>query len=516
MVIVLPDTVWEAEIERVVETRLRRQSWTIVVDDAPPSQAVARARGSYGGQPLAYLAQSDALALEAIAAGADDSMCFALHEVHRLGILVDRTAQRAALRFSADHERTNAVQAEKLAALGAVVAGVAHEITNPLAAVCLSAEFLKGALAPMLEVSAQLAKLASERRSASAEELARLATLASPTGRVLEGKRVLDDLLDLVDAIAAIVRDLRIYAHSDEDEKPQLVNVADLVDQVLRIAGNEVTTRAHVERDYEEGLPELIIPRSRVVQVLTNILINAGHALQEIERPVHKVRIAVRADQEAVAISISDSGPGIAPDAIERIFDPFFTTKREGRGTGLGLPISRSILQRLGGELVVESVHGSGATFIAIIPLPNRELLRETRARSSLPPPRAQVSPRRLSILIVDDDERLLRIYPRVLRDRYDVFVADEGQEAIEMIASGMHIDLVMTDLTMPVVDGEKLYDWLSVERPELARRTLFVSGGERASYDFLARLPNPVLEKPVSGVQLMAVLERLWTNSQR
>ncbi|MDB4987110.1 MAG: Sensory box histidine kinase/response regulator, partial [Myxococcaceae bacterium] len=396
-------------------------------------------------------------------------------------------------------------------------AGVAHEINNPLAAVCLSAEFLKGALGPAVEASAQIARLAAEKRTISPDEMTRLAAIASQGGRALEGKRVLDDLLDLVDTIAAIVRDLRIYAHSDEDEKPQLVNVTDLIDQVLRIVGSEITTRAHVERDYAEGLPTLLIPRSRVVQVLTNILINAGHAIQEIERPMHRVRIVVRADHEAVAISISDSGPGISPEAIERIFDPFFTTKRDGRGTGLGLSISRSILLRLGGELVVESVHGDGATFIAIIPLPHRDALQETLARSSHPPIRLEATSRRLALLIVDDDERLLRIYPRVLRDHFDVFVAVEGQEAIEMLSSGLHIDLVLTDLTMPEVDGRQLFRWLLAERPELARRTLFVSGTiDRASTDFLTGLPNVVLDKPVSGAQLIAAIERVWTKTQR
>jgi signal transduction histidine kinase/CheY-like chemotaxis protein len=514
MVILVPDSSWAADIDRLMGTRMARLSWTMVIDSDAPRQAVARARQRFGGQPLAYMATSESGALEAIGSGADESLCFSAYEAQQVLVLLDRTEQRAALRDAADNERTSAVQAEKLAALGTVVAGVAHEINNPLAAVCLSAEYLKNALGPVLDVATEVTRVAAEKRGMTVDELARLATIASKAGRAVEGKRMLDDLLDLVDTIAAIVRDLRIYARSDESETPQLVNVPDLIDQVLRIVGSEITTRANVERDYPEDLPHLIVPRSRIVQVLTNILLNAAHAIQEVERPIHRVRIAVRADDEAVAISITDSGPGIAAEAIERIFDPFYTTKREGRGTGLGLSISRSILLRLGGELVVDSVHGDGATFIAIIPLPERDKLHAALAKSASIAPPPLVSPRRISVLVVDDDERLLRVYPRVLRDHYDVLVAVEGQEAIELISSGVHVDVVMTDLTMPDVNGEQLFRWLETARPDLARRTLFVSGiADAAQHKFLSSVPNIVLEKPVSGVDIFAAIERVMSN---
>lgn len=114
-------------------------------------------------------------------------------------------------------------------------------------------------------------------------------------------------------------------------------------------------------------------------------------------------------------------------------------------------------------------------------------------------------------MLVVDDDERLLRVYPRVLRDRYDVLVAVEGQEAIEMISSGVHVDVVMTDLSMPAVNGEQLFRWLQAARPDLARRTLFVSGvSDLAHHQFLQTVPNIVLEKPISGAAIFAAIDRV------
>jgi signal transduction histidine kinase len=463
--------------------------------------------------PLGVLAPSDALALEAIEAGADEALCFTEPDTYQLLLLVDRTTQRAALRRAQENQSKSAAQSEKLAALGTVVAGVAHEINNPLAAVRLSAEFLKSRLGPLFDSASDVLRLAERGSGATAEELASLAALTRHSSRPLEGKRVLDELIGLVDTIAAIVRDLRIYARPDDDETPQIVEVVELIEQVLRIAGSDITSRAHVERDYGEAVPPLFVPRSRLVQVLTNILVNAGHAIRALDRPSHRVRITVRADEEAIAISISDTGPGIPPDDLERIFDPFYTTKRDGMGTGLGLPISRSILRRLGGDLLVESVHGVGATFVAIIPL------HDAAPRLSEPPPMAGGHSERpswlsrLCVLVVEDDERLLRSYPRILRERYEVIAAADGQEAIDLLMSGSQVDVVVSDLGMPEVDGRQLLSWLEEQRPELARRTLFIHGvGDDDYRPFLASVSNLALEKPVSREQLLAAIEQIAT----
>ncbi|MDB4984863.1 MAG: hypothetical protein JWN04_41, partial [Myxococcaceae bacterium] len=116
MVIVVPDTAWESEIGRVFQARLERQSWVVLVDAEAPASAVERARRSVGGQALGYVASSEALALEAIAAGADEALCFTRDEAHRVVVLADRAEQRAAMRVASEQERTSAVQSEKLAA----------------------------------------------------------------------------------------------------------------------------------------------------------------------------------------------------------------------------------------------------------------------------------------------------------------------------------------------------------------------------------------------------------------
>ena len=174
-------------------------------------------------------------------------------------------------------------------------------------------------------------------------------------------------------SIAAIVRDLRVFSRSDPQEAIEPTEVPALIDHVLRLLGHDLVGRAVIERDYASDLPTLLLPHNRVVQVLTNLLTSAAHAMAEIDRPLHKLVVRVRADEDCLVIAIGDTGPGIPPDALERIFDPFFTTKEVGSGTGLGLSIAYSIAQEHGGSIAARSGAGGGATFEVELPLAAEE-----------------------------------------------------------------------------------------------------------------------------------------------
>jgi signal transduction histidine kinase/CheY-like chemotaxis protein len=424
---------------------------------------------------------------------------------------LDRVELRARQRREAENRRAAAAHAEKLAALGTVVAGVAHEVNNPLSIVVLLVETIRGAVEPLLQGQDEIFRLAQRGTLATAEEVERLATLVQTGSRPSDVRSSFDDASNSLSTIQAIVRDLRIFARAQDDERDDAVFLPDLIDHVLRVAGAHLKTIATLERDYGADLPILRLPRSRIAQVLTNLLINAAHAIAETKRETHRVRISMRCDNEALAISVSDTGPGISPEIIERIFDPFFTTKGvEGSsgGTGLGLSISRSILQALGGDLVVESVHGQGATFIALIPIAERRVVgNPTKQTRNVVP----VAPHRASVLVIDDDETLLRTFATALRGRFHVLLASEGQEAIDLIESGSKPDALLCDVSMPVVDGPHFYKWLLDNRPALVDHTVFMSAnvdGEMASA-FASSLGRPLLEKPMSRDQLISVLER-------
>ncbi len=500
------------EIERVVAERKSRGEVIVLVVEGAASAATATARSTHPSEPLAVVANAEADAIEAISAGADEALVLPAIDARNVELLFDRTNARARVRLMNAAAHGDVAHAEKLAALGTLVAGVAHEINNPLASVMLSVSALKLVVEPLMRANEELQRHAAANEPLHADDVRRLAIRSRNGMSANDARTMLDDMAVQTQTIADIVRDLRIYSRSDEHEAAQVVDVTSLIDQVLRIVGPQIQDHAHIERDYASDLPLLVMPRSRVVQVLTNVLINASHAIAEVRRPVHRVRITVRADAEFVAVSISDTGPGIPPELLARIFDPFFTTKEVGVGTGLGLAISQQILRRVGGDLLAESVHGVGATFIALLPVPDAAAVTRTmRAR-----PRDQVvnqSAQRPVVLVVEDDERLLRAYPRTLQEHYDVITACDGQEAIDLLVSGSTADVVMTDLAMPEVDGQAFYAWLVDNQPALARKTLFVTGGARdvKSAEFLKHLQgHVVLEKPVTRDALLAAIDRV------
>jgi CheY-like chemotaxis protein len=364
-------------------------------------------------------------------------------------------------------------------------------------------------LTPLSQMAHEVRGWALRGSGASAEELRALHERSQTLAPPHEGKQLLDEMLLAANSIANIVKDLRVFARSDsEREEPRLLDANDVVDQALRLVGRQISTMARVERDYARDLPQVLVPHGRLTQVLINVLVNAAHAIDEVERPVHRVRIMTRTDGESVAVSISDTGPGIPAHALDHIFDPFFTTKRAGYGTGLGLSISRAIMHDLGGDMIVESVHGSGATFILLLPIPDGASVRHAYVGGSNEPPLPRAGKRR-TVLLVDDDEHVLSAYARALERTFDVLMAADGREAIELLSSGSSADALISELGLPQVDGKELYQWLQRERPALARRTVFVcvEANLQRYQAFVDDAQARVLVKPVTTSALLWAL---------
>ena len=479
--------------------------------EGPPSEILARVRLRVGGAPLGFVARDEVAALEALSYGADEVLVWPAADDRAIHGFFDRTRLRASLRREQEHGRAAMVHAEKLAALGTLVAGVAHEVNNPLMALQLSIEACLSLLTPLASISHELGVWSARGWGASPEQVQMLHQLAVTGADRSDARQLLQEMLAASSAIGSVVRDLRVFARADERAEAELLDVNDVIDQALRLVGREIGMVAQVERDYAKGLPRVFVPYGRLTQVLLNILINAAHAVNDAPRDMHRVRITSRSDHEYVAISISDTGAGIAADALTHIFDPFFTTKRAGLGTGLGLTISRSILRDLGGDLIVESVHGSGATFIALLPLPDQATLHTAYLQQRDEAPRLPQN-KRHTVLVVDEDERVLKAYARMLGSACDVILASRAQEAIELLLSGSRPDALVIELGLPRVDGELLFGWLQQERPGLAARTLFViSDLSRPRFAaVLASNTNPALSKPLSGTTLWAALAAL------
>ncbi len=458
--------------------------------------------------PLGFMAVDEASVLEALAGGADEAAVVVPYDPAQLAAFVDRLELRARLRAERQRLQEAFAHSERLMALGTLVAGVGHEINNPLSTVLLSIEVVRRWMLPEVEAARAIATAVAAGAPLPDHAVLGLTNRPWHDRRGRGVAAVFDDMGAAADAIALIVKDLRTFARADQDEAPERVQVDELIEHAIRLSGREAHRRGILERDYAASLPPLLVPRGRVTQVIMNVFINALHAVGEIDRPNHRVQISARADKEFVAITVSDTGPGIPPESLERIFDPFFTTKRQGLGTGLGLSISRAILRRLGGELSVESVYGEGATFLCFLPIPSPEQLEQTTGRTASTPIGKDLTAR--SVLVVDDDARVLRSYARVLGDRHRIMVAYDGREAIDMIRSGSSPDVLVVEFDLPGEESRKLLAWLDAERPDLARRTMLVTSGaaEAEGARFLREYPGVIVLKPVRGADLLAAIE--------
>jgi len=486
------------------------------VAEGDPRQAIDLWRSRDASIPLGFLAADESSVLVALANGADEASVIPA-EAMALAAFVDRLELRARLRAETQRTHERLAHAEKLAALGTLVAGVGHEINNPLSALLLSIEAARRLVLPQLSAGQELASASREGRTLAEAELQRLQTslLSERTGR--DAARMFEDMNSAADAITSIVRDLRIFARSDSEEPAELVEVDALVDHAIRLVGREVFQHGLLERDYTPDLPKLVLPRNRITQVIMNVLINACHAIREVERPVHRVRISTRADEDYVAIAVSDTGPGISPDCLGRIFDPFFTTRRNELGTGLGLAISRSILRRVGGDLAVESVYGSGATFLCFLPLPTPELVKNAYKRTSVVAREKSNLKRLASVLLVEDDERVLRGYVRLLHPDYRVIIAQDVPDAIGLLESGTSPDAVLMEIDLQGSDGRKLLAWLEQHRPHLRGSVLIVTAaaGKPEFADFLRDYAGVVLHKPAHGHELLQGMETTLSRAQ-
>jgi CheY-like chemotaxis protein len=241
--------------------------------------------------------------------------------------------------------------------------------------------------------------------------------------------------------------------------------------------------------------------------VLLGLLTNAAQALEARTAARNVVKVRTADDKRSVVIEVSDNGPGIAAEVMPRIFDERFTTKPRGQGTGLGLTIAREIVRAAGGELTAESTPGQGALFRVRLPAAfvGKPTPTPFRAVTTAPPRRARV-------LIIDDENLLLRACRRMMAKALDVETAEGAEKALELLEKDTRFDVVLCDLMMPHVNGMDLYKIVESRWPQIASHFVFVTGGVYtvAARQFLDQTACPWLEKPVELPQVLAVIDRL------
>ena len=366
-------------------------------------------------------------------------------------------------------------EAERMAALGRLSAGVAHELNNPLTHLVLAVTRLRQLFdGPTPEISLEVL----------AEARAKLAFIA-------------DDL----DRMMVIARELRLFA-SPQPTSREPVDLRDVLGRAVRTV--EETDQNHgirIERDHGEVGPADADP-SRLVQVFINLVRNAFESLREgVPGRAPTVTLRLRAvDEERVAAEVADNGPGIDPELRERIFEPFFTTKRYGTGAGLGLAISRSLVQALGGTLEVSGEPGGGTTFTVTLPRWRRSAPMEAVERPATG---------RLRVLVIDDEISIGRTIDSIFEDQHEVVVTTSARDALAQLENGLSFDVILCDVVMPGASGVDFYEQLRARRPELCDRVVFMTGATLGSDQgrSLAALPNAVLEKPFDLDRLEAML---------
>jgi PAS domain S-box-containing protein len=404
------------------------------------------------------------------------------------------------------------MQTEKMAGLGRLVSGIAHELNNPLTSIQGYAQLL-------------------------------LSSRQSPD-RLADAKRICQE----AERAARIVKNLLLFAREAKPERGA-VDMNEIVERALTLRSYELKVEnIHAELDLDPYLPAILADSSQMLQVVLNLVVNAEQAIEQGSAPEFdreprpsaaragaRGRILIRTrrvSEHKLALEVSDDGPGIPPEVISRVFDPFFTTKPAGVGTGLGLSIVYGIVREHGGEITVESKRGHGATFIVDLPAraPAELTLQGALPGTSSDPLPVESPPASASlaeaasagdghrnranaerILVVEDEPTVAQLIADVLTEEgYRVDKLLDSREALERVRSHSY-DLVVCDLKMPHVDGRAFYRSLTNTNNPLQYRLVFVTGDTLSPHtlEFLESSGLPYLAKPFLVEELTQVVQQ-------
>jgi len=381
------------------------------------------------------------------------------------GMTTNLQASRAELEKTVETlkaTQTQLIQSEKLSAVGQFVAGVAHELNNPLTAVIGFSDLL------VQTSTDDKIRLHLERIAKNAHRCHK------------------------------IVQNLLGFARQHPPER-SLVAINGAIDEVLDIMAYDFRTgNVAIVREFQDDLPLILADRHQLQQVFVNILSNARQAIQAVR---HDGRIVIRTQLSAalVRIDLIDNGPGVRPEHLSRLFDPFFTTKPIGKGTGLGLSLCYGIVQEHGGTIRAQSELGQGATFVIELPVaPESAQLRDTDAALA-PGGRRGGAGRR--VLVVDDEEEILALTRELLRaDGYEVETASSGEHGVAAVRR-TRFDVIVSDWKMPGMNGIQFYEHLLATDRAAASRVCFMTGDviNDSLQEFLRLQGRTCLPKPFS-----------------
>jgi DNA-binding response OmpR family regulator len=416
--------------------------------------------------------------------------------------LLQQGQQELAMRREVEEEREKlrqqVYQADRMASVGMLAAGLVEEITNPLSYLLYNLESLAGdlpsvtrvitSLISRLQTPGALDRLLGDDRRVTRPDV--LEDLVSRTDEAIEGARQLRD----------IVKDLKALSRVHEDRNVT-VSLNQVLESAAAMARNQVKYRARLVKDFGD-VPAILANDGQLFHAFLNLLVHATRSI-EGDASQNEIRLRTWAENEEVLVEISDTGRGIPADELHHIFDPFHGP--DGPESGLGLSISNNIIRSCGGCIDVESAIGEGTRFRVRLPV---------SAGDESPPPQPveAETEERPRVLMIDDEPNFGAAIKRALMDEFNVAVVTSGTDGKQLLSEDRSFDLILCDLLMPGLSGMELYAWLASESPEVARRVVFITGGAFTpeARSFLKRVSNLHLEKPFDLDNLRTLIREL------
>ena len=379
-------------------------------------------------------------------------------------------SQQLGMEAELDRQREHNFQVEKMSALGSLLAGVAHELNNPLSVVVGHAMMLRE------EANDENTLRQTQKISEAAERCARI-----------------------VKTFLSMAR--------QEPSRMETLDVNEIAQVAIEVARYGDDARAvRIESRLDEGLSAVAGDSDQLTQVAVNLILNAEQAIAA-SGVGDLILLSTSATEDGVSITFEDNGPGVPADIRKRVFEPFFTTKGVGQGTGIGLSMCHQIVSAHQGSIRIEDVNEGGARFVVTLPVAGGAEVEKAGAATA-----PTDSPAAIRVLVIDDEEEVAELNAEVLnRGGYEATAVFGVEEALKRL-DAQPFDVIISDLNMPDLDGRALFEMVSRNRPELTGGIGFITGDTlgRSSQMFLAEADRPYLEKPVSPRELRDFVAQL------
>ncbi len=398
-----------------------------------------------------------------------------------------------------DERRTRArleaqlARAERLASVGTLAAGMAHEINNPLAYLHLNLESTLRRTRTLVEEARDLERASGDTHAG------RVSTA------IAQLERNALDAIEGAERVQRIVRDLMTFSRVSEPRRGR-VDINAAVRIALKMADHEIKYRARLTCELGD-VSAVMGHDGRLSQVFLNLLLNAARSIEEGSPDDNEIRVRSWGTPGRVHVEVSDTGAGIDPEHLHRLFEPFFSTRPAGAGSGLGLSVCHNVVSAHNGTIDVDSELGRGTRFV--VSLPSTEATHPPPDEGGQSPERARGASPLRRVLLIDDEPMVLRVLKQLLDRRFEVQTADGLESAIEALGAGERFDVILCDMMMLDGTGMDVHAWLAEHRPDALDGLVFMTGGTFTprAREFLRGARRRHLSKPFSLKDLDAIL---------